>query len=236
MMRNRELAMQTLILIRHGYPISWDQNLKARGTPPHQRIDPGLAAIGHKQAQLSAAQLAAAGGATLVISSPFRRCLETADVLAAACKAVIVPDWRIGEVLLSQVLGSPFSPMSAMDPDWAPRRAEAGKPSHPESDRTIQERVAKIAVEIKARKPFAQSIVLVSHEIILKELFKILTGRPVACDWHPCAMTTLIRTKPVDRQWRLSGELAGIKHLGDDDRTEPVEQIVHIYHPLDSRS
>src|SRR5438046_1372425 len=101
--------MQSILLIRHGYPISWDQKLKTRGTPPHERIDPGLADIGKKQAALSAAHMRTAGGAAVVISSPFRRCLETADAIAAACKAEVTPDWRVGEVLLSQVLGSPFS-------------------------------------------------------------------------------------------------------------------------------
>lgn len=227
--------MQTIILVRHGYPLSWDQK-PTRSTAPHLRLDPALAEIGRRQAALTAAHLAAAGGAGLVLSSPFRRCLETADAIAAACQAEVRPDWRLGEVLLSQVLGSPFSPGSAMDPEWLERRAGAGKPAHPESDRTIQERVGRLVVELKARTPFAQRVVLVSHEIILKELLKAMTGRMVTVDWHPAAIATLTRAKPVDRQWRLVGELGAFKHLGGDDRCEPVEQIVHKYHPLDSRS
>ena len=228
--------MQTIILIRHGYPSSWDEKLKSRGTPPHQRLDPGLAEIGRTQAALSAAHIAAAGGAEVVMSSPFRRCLETADTIATACKAEVTPDWRIGEVLLSQVLGSPFSPTSAMDPEWSARREGAGKPSHPESDRTLQERVAKVVIELKGRKPLAQRIVIVSHDIILKDLLKVMSGRAVTLDWHPCAITTLTRAKPADRVWKCSGPVGGYQHLGADDRTEPVEQVVHKYHPLDSRS
>jgi len=228
--------MQTITLIRHGYPLSWDQNLKVRGSPAHLRIDSSLADIGKKQALVSAAYLADRGAISRVISSPFRRCLETADAIAARSKAEVHPDWRIGEVLLSQVLGSPFSPMSAMDPEWAGRREAAGKPAHPESDRTIHERVTKMTAELKAMKPFAQQVVLVSHDIILKELFKAMTGRAIAIDWHPCAITVLTKEKLLDRQWKLSGALASTTHLGADDRAEPVEQIVHRYHPLDSRS
>jgi broad specificity phosphatase PhoE len=224
--------MQTLILIRHGYLLAWDQKLKVRGTEPHLRLDPTLAEIGQRQARLCAAHL---GAIDAILSSPFRACLETADTIANG-QLEITPDWKLGEVLLSTVLGSPFSPGSSMDPDWAERRKSAGKPAHPESDRTIQERVAKTVVELKARKPFAQRLVIISHDIILKALFAGLTGRTVAVDWHPGAITTLKREKPVDRQWRLSGELAGYTHLGADDRSEPVEQIVHKYHPLDSRS
>jgi broad specificity phosphatase PhoE len=228
--------MQTIIFVRHGYPVSWDQDLKARGTPAHLRIDPALADIGKRQAEHTAAFLKQSGGVDVLISSPFRRALETADAIAATCGVAVTPDWRVGEVLLSQVLGSPFSLGSAMDPDWGSRREGSGKPSHPESDRTIQDRVMKTVVDLKGRKPLAQRIVIVSHDIILKELFKVMSGRAIACDWHPCAITTLTRAKLLDRQWRLSGELCGFAHLGDDDRTEPVENIVHRYHPLDSRS
>lgn len=218
--------MQSIILIRHGYPISWDEKLKARGTPPHQRLDSGLAEIGRTQAALSAAHIAALGGVDVLISSPFRRCLETADAIAAATKADVTPDWRVGEVLLSQVLGSPFSPTSAMDPEWVARRSGAGKPSHPESDRTLQERVAKVVIELKGRKPLAQRIVIVSHDIILKDLLKVMSGRVVTLDWHPCAITTLTRSKPADRVWKINGVAGGYQHLGADDRTEPVEQVV----------
>lgn len=228
--------MQTIILIRHGYPVLWDQQLKERGTPPHLRLDPGLAEIGQRQARATADHLASLGGADVVIASPFRRCLETADVIAAACATTVTADWQVGEVLLSDVLGSPFSPTSAMDPAWAKRREGAGKPAHPESDRTLSERIGKVVNGLKGMKPFAQRIAVVSHEIILKELLNRMTGRAVTLDWHPCAITVATRPKLMDRTWRLSGILGDFKHLGADDRSEPVQQIVHRYHPLDSRS
>jgi broad specificity phosphatase PhoE len=228
--------MQTIVLIRHGYLLSWDQRLKVRGTEPHLRLDAALAASGQTQARHAATRVAADGGATVVLSSPFRSCLETADLIAAACATTVTADWRLGEVLLSQVVGSPFSPTSAMDPAWAERRVGAGKPSHPESDRTIQQRCTAVVADLKARKPFAQRVVVVSHAIILNELAKLMTGRAVACDWHPAALTTLVRRLPVDRTWRMTGALADIAHLGADDRTEPVEQIEVRYHPQDSRS
>ena len=121
--------MQSIILVRHGYQISWDQQLKVRGSPAHQRLDPALAEIGRRQAELTGTQVVASGGATQVLSSPFRRCLETADAIAAACNCPVNPDWRVGEVLLSAILGSPFSPTGAMDPAWQDRRQGAGKPA-----------------------------------------------------------------------------------------------------------
>lgn len=228
--------MQSITLIRHGYQISWDQQLKVRGSPPHQRLDPALAEIGVQQAELTAVQVKASGGAIQVVSSPFRRCLETADRIAAACDCPVVPDWRVGEVLLSQVLGSPFSPNGSMDPEWESRREGAGKPAHPESDVTLAQRIAKMVAEWKALKPFPQRLVVVSHEIILKELFNAMTGKTVVVDWHPCGMTTLVRDKPMDRHWRLQGLMAGWKHLGAADRVEPTTEIKQSYHPLDSRS
>jgi broad specificity phosphatase PhoE len=171
--------MQTILLVRHGYVASWDQDLKARGTPPHLRIDPALAEIGRQQAAAVATYVASLGDIDAILSSPFRHCLETADVISSTTKTAVTADWRLGNVLLSQVLGIPFSPNSAMDPEWKARREDAGKPSHPESDRTIQERVTKIMLELKARKPLAKRIVIVSHEIILKELFNKMNGRAI---------------------------------------------------------
>ena len=228
--------MQTVILVRHGYPTNWDEKPKPRGAPLHLKLDPGLAEIGRAQAQSTAEHLAASGGATVVISSPFRRCLETAQAIAARCKAPVAADWRVGEVLLSQVLGTPFSPLSAMDPDWEEQRTGAGKPAHPESDRTIHERVMRFVIELKARKPLAQRIVIVSHEILLKELYQAMCGRTAVVDWHPGAVGILTLAKAVDRQYRLVGELGSFKHLGAEDRTEPADFIEHRYHPMDSRS
>ncbi len=228
--------MQTIFLIRHGYPLSWEQKLKVRGSEAHLRLDPTLADIGRAQAQATAAALAKIGGVTAVLSSPFRACLETADLIADACGVTVSADWKIGNVLLSTVLGSPFSPGSAMDPEWLERRKNAGKPTHPESDQTIHERMTVTVRDLKARKPLAQKIVIVSHDIIVKELMRHMTGRTLAIDWHPCAMTTLTRATLVDRLWKLVGLPASHQHLGTSDRTEPVEHIEHRYHPLDSRS
>jgi broad specificity phosphatase PhoE len=228
--------VQTIVLVRHGYPTTWDEPPKPRGTPPHLKLDPGLAVIGQEQARSTATHLATCGAVAAVISSPFRRCLETADLIASACQAAVTPDWRVGEVLLSQVLGSPFSLGSSMDPAWEERRDGAGKPAHPESDQTIKARVMNLTLALRSRKPHAQRLVIVGHEIILKELYKAMTGRPLTLDWHPAAITTLTRATAVDRNWRLVGKAGDFAHLGAHDRCEPVQQISHTYHPLDSRS
>lgn len=224
--------MQTIVLVRHGHLQSWLDKPKARGGEPHLRIDPALSELGGRQAALTAAHLA--GTFDAVLSSPFRSCLATADALAGATP--VAADWRLGQVLISSVLGCPFSPTAGMDPDWAERRAGAGKPSHPESDRTVQERLGRLLNDLRARKPFAGRLALVSHDIILKALVGLMTGREPKLDWHPAAIAVLVRAKPVDRQWRLSGELGAFRHLGDADRCEPADEVVVKYHPLDSRS
>ena len=63
-----------------------------------------------------------------------------------------------------------------------------------------------------------------------------MNGRAITLDWHPCAVTTLSRPKIVDRAWKLTGKFATCDHLGDSDRTEPVEQITYKYHPDDSKA
>jgi broad specificity phosphatase PhoE len=230
---NMPPTMQTIVLLRHGYLQSWDDRPKGRGVPPHLRIDPALAELGRRQAGLAAARIASADA---VLCSPFRSCLETADAIAATTTTTITGDWKLGEILISSVLGVPYSPTMGMDPDWAERRVGAGKPSHPESDRTVQERIAKTVNELKARKPFAGRLVIVSHDTILKALVAAMTGRAVTLDWHPCGLATLVRAKPADRQWRVTGLLGDVGHLGADDRCEPTEDIIVKYHPDDSRA
>jgi broad specificity phosphatase PhoE len=82
--------MTSVWMIRHGRPVSaWNEG----------GDDPGLDAIGQGQA-LEAAQslLALPAGPARVISSPLRRCRETAQPLADALGVAVEIDPRVGEI------------------------------------------------------------------------------------------------------------------------------------------
>lgn len=82
--------MSRVHVIRHGKPAAtWG------GTDE----DPGLDAIGHAQAVAAAeAILALPQRPTRVVSSPLRRCRETAEPLAQALGVELVIDPRVGEI------------------------------------------------------------------------------------------------------------------------------------------
>jgi broad specificity phosphatase PhoE len=81
----------TLYLIRHGKPAAaWGDD-----------DDPGLDATGHAQAQAIAGRLMALPGGQrprAVVSSPLRRCRETAQPLATALGVALEIDPAVGEI------------------------------------------------------------------------------------------------------------------------------------------
>jgi broad specificity phosphatase PhoE len=84
--------MQTLYLIRHGRPAA------AWGDGDH---DPGLDEVGHDQAEAACDWLMAlpvAERPQRVVSSPLRRCRETAGPTAAALGAAVEVEPAIGEI------------------------------------------------------------------------------------------------------------------------------------------
>ena len=106
--------MSLIHVIRHGKPAS---------TWGGSDDDPGLDAVGLEQARAVAREimaLPAGGRPDRVVSSPLRRCRETAAPLAEALGVDIEIDPRVGEIPTPAKL-SPFE-----RPDWL-RQAFAGR-------------------------------------------------------------------------------------------------------------
>jgi broad specificity phosphatase PhoE len=80
--------MARLFLIRHGRPAaSWGQ----------PEGDPGLSDLGREQARAAAALLAEAGPLKAV-SSPMRRCLETAEPFLTLTRGALAVEPRVSEI------------------------------------------------------------------------------------------------------------------------------------------
>ncbi len=94
--------MPRLYMIRHGRPLSgW-------GDGQHADPDPGLDAQGQEQARAAAQTLLALPGGerpTRVLSSPLRRCRETAQPFADAIGATAGIEPRVGEIPTPSALG-----------------------------------------------------------------------------------------------------------------------------------
>jgi broad specificity phosphatase PhoE len=106
--------MNRVHVIRHGRPAA---------TWGGEDEDPGLDAMGLAQAMTVAREILALPAAqrpTRVVSSPLRRCRETAEPLADALGVAIEIDPRIGEI------PTPAALTAAERPDWL-RRAFGGR-------------------------------------------------------------------------------------------------------------
>lgn len=69
----------TLVLLRHGETLlTPERRLSGSGGS-----NPGLSPVGRRQAEAAAAALAHRGGIEAVVTSPMRRCQETAQAVAA---------------------------------------------------------------------------------------------------------------------------------------------------------
>lgn len=69
----------TLVLLRHGEtPLTPERRFSGSGGS-----DPSLSEAGRRQAEATAALLAARGGVRAIVASPLRRCRETAQTVAA---------------------------------------------------------------------------------------------------------------------------------------------------------
>jgi len=84
---SKAALMAKLYLVRHGEAAAgWSDDR-----------DPGLSALGRKQAEAVAAALARER-AGLILTSPLKRCRETAQPLAAACALAPVIDHAVAEI------------------------------------------------------------------------------------------------------------------------------------------
>ncbi|PTS91634.1 MULTISPECIES: histidine phosphatase family protein [unclassified Caulobacter] len=166
--------MNLVSVIRHGRPASsWGDADQ----------DPGLDPAGRAQAEAVAAQflaLPAEERPTRVVSSPLRRCRETAEPLAEALDVDIIIDPRVGEI------PTPVGMSAADRPTWL-RRAFGGQWQAVEGD--LDYRAWAQSVEV-ALTDYPGAAVF-SHFVALNAAVAIATGREEVAVFRPdhCSIT-----------------------------------------------
>merc|ERR1719313_2307572 len=94
---------------------SWDP-LDAPHVDEMWPFDPTLSKKGYAQAESAARALTdATGGFELVVSSPFRRCVETALAVCRASNAPLFIDPELGEIFETGIFGNK-KPLAAHRP------------------------------------------------------------------------------------------------------------------------
>jgi len=159
--------MGRVFMIRHGKPAAtW-------GDAPDG--DPGLDEIGHSQAERARdTLLAATPRPTRVISSPLRRCRETAQPLATALGLELVIDPRVGEI------PTPGALAPGERPEWL-KRAFAGR--WDEIDGDLDYEVWRQAVR-EAVSSYDGAAVF-SHYVALNGVVSLLKGVPQVLAFQP---------------------------------------------------
>lgn len=200
-------------------------------TEPNQRgvlvgrgVDPGLVEEGERQARALADALAGVlvtGGPTRVMSSPLRRCLETAERIAEALPDVgdvagVVVEPRLVEIDYGEWEGLAFSEIPA--DAWAEwRRDPAFRPPGGESLAEVSARVADWCGEQAA----GGTVVAVTHVSPVKAAVAWALDAPPTLAWRlfvGLASITTIDVRPEGPVLLSFNERAHLAALGEGAR------------------
>jgi probable phosphoglycerate mutase len=166
----------TLVLLRHGEtPLTPGRQLSGSGG-----TDPGLSSAGHRQARAAADALARRGGIEAVVTSPMRRCQETARPVAERLGLRAQVDRDLREADFGAWEGLTFPEVRERYPDdlsaWL-ASPEARPSGGGETMQQVTRRVTAVRDGLLAR--YAGSTVLVvSHVGPLRTLIRLALQAP----------------------------------------------------------
>lgn len=186
--------MTRLYLIRHGKPAAaWGEG----------DGDPGLDETGHAQARAVAVRLMAlpeVDRPVLVVSSPLRRCRETAQPLADALGVSVEIDPGVGEI------PTPGALSSAERPGWL-RAAFADAWADIKGDLDYELWRRDVAEAVARRRRTA----VFSHFVAINAVVSVVRGEDRVINFRPdhTSVTTL----------DLDGDLLTLVSLGDEAAT-----------------
>lgn len=167
-----------LLLVRHGES-TWNREQRLQG----QR-DPGLSPCGRRQAERLARRLASEPIAA-AYASDLRRAWETARIALAgrAIPLVLLPALR--EVNLGLWEGLTVAEVQERFPEmWARRRADPAGYAVPGGETLAQVQARAVrAVETIARAHPGQTVLIVTHGMVLRTLLCRWQGWPLAAVW-----------------------------------------------------
>ncbi len=162
------MSMSRIHMIRHGRPAS---------TWGDADQDPGLDAVGAEQARVVAQtllDLPRSERPTRVVSSPLRRCRETAHPLADALGVIVEIDPRVGEI------PTPAALEAEARPGWL-RQAFQGKWSEIQGDLDYVAWTREVAEGVASHPGAA----VFSHFVALNAAVSAATGGEVVAAFRP---------------------------------------------------
>ncbi|WP_190081198.1 bifunctional RNase H/acid phosphatase [Streptomyces longisporoflavus] len=168
-------APATFVLLRHGETALTPQKRfsGSGGT------DPSLSEVGRKQAERAAAAFAARGTIQAIVSSPLKRCQETAQAVAARLGLDVRVEDGLRETDFGAWEGLTFGEVRAGQPDelnaWlaSPDAAPPGGESFAEVARRVSATRERLVSEYAGR-----TVLLVTHVTPIKTLVRLALGAP----------------------------------------------------------
>ena len=171
----------TLILLRHGETA----HTVARVFSGNGGADPPLARSGRAQAVAAAAAVAARGDVTAVVSSPMRRCRETAQATADLLGLEVEIDEGFAEAAFGAWDGRTLEEVTEGWPAeleaWLGSTAVA--PPGGESLDAVAERVRRARDRTIARHP-SGTVLVATHVNPIKTLVRLALGAPASAIHH----------------------------------------------------
>ncbi|MEU9110600.1 bifunctional RNase H/acid phosphatase [Streptomyces sp. NPDC048483] len=169
-------APATFVLLRHGETaLTPEKRFSGSGGN-----DPELSAAGRRQAEATAAALAARGTIQAVVSSPLRRCRETAGAVAARLGLEVRIEEGLRETDFGVWEGLTFAEVRERYPDdldtWL-GSAKAAPTGGGESFATVARRVSVTRDKLIARYA-GRTVLLVTHVTPIKTLVRLALGAP----------------------------------------------------------
>ncbi|AXK35940.1 bifunctional RNase H/acid phosphatase [Streptomyces armeniacus] len=166
----------TFVLLRHGETaLTPEKRFSGSGG-----ADPELSAVGRRQAEAVAAALAARGTVQAVVSSPLRRCRDTAAVVAERLGLDVRTDEGLRETDFGAWEGLTFAEVRERHPHdlsaWL-SSAKAEPTGGGESFTAVARRVALSRDKLLARYP-GRTVLLVTHVTPIKTLARLALGAP----------------------------------------------------------
>ncbi|MFI0709544.1 bifunctional RNase H/acid phosphatase [Streptomyces inhibens] len=169
-------APATFVLLRHGETaLTPEKRFSGSGGS-----DPELSAAGRRQAEATAAALAARGTIQAVVSSPLRRCRETAETVAARLGLDVRIEEGLRETDFGAWEGLTFAEVRERFPDdldaWL-GSAKVAPTGGGESFASVARRVAVARDKLIARYA-GRTVLLVTHVTPVKTLVRLALGAP----------------------------------------------------------
>jgi broad specificity phosphatase PhoE len=179
--------MTRVIIVRHGRT-EWNRVERFRG-----RVDIGLDEVGVKQAE-SAGKRIKGWPISAIYSSPLRRALSTAEIIAANFALKVQPMPGLIDIDYGEWQGLSTEEVVARDgclySQWIECPHEAEFPGG-ESFIEVRDRVASVVDDLIQQHP-KETVVLVSHKVICQILILSLLGLDSSHFWQVtqdvCAM------------------------------------------------